>query len=522
MSTIKIIFKNGFKNTIIDTDPSIIFSDLLALYFKRECISKKQQSELKFFFLKQEILPSSNSKLSDLGFKNMSEINVELRRKPRKSYTLKEYHKELEEARIKRLKKEMLAREEEMRKGNLSQAENRQLKIKRVLEDMCIYSNIIKKEIKEEKEKNPEKFEKTEEILKNEEKDKSMFALALLAKTLENSGIEAVIVKDDEKGTETEEEKKEKENENITCLQFLSNGFMEKTKYDLHFDFGAQRNEQILSDEKEFEKFKNDLIIKISKDYNIPPDQIIVTYPQRGSVNVQVIFQSDEFNDLNVDEFTEKFQNDNEFKELKNLKEIHKDVMMGSCKLLRKHLDPRGNRSDGWGIGEKRGNKPYDPPIGWTGIGLKVMDLFDDGNNDWIGMCNSKDEWCVAYHGVGRYKSSDEVKGITGKIIKGEKTKFITGPNQYHSGCKDIYHDNKEINADNKVGNGAYCTPTIKTAEDYSGVSVINGVSYKTVLMVRVKPDAIRGCTCDYAKDYWVVDGTTDTIRPYRILYKRV
>ena len=39
--------------------------------------------------------------------------------------------------------------------------------------------------------------------------------------------------------------------------------------------------------------------------------------------------------------------------------------------------------------------------------------------------------------------------------------------------------------------------------------------------MVRVKPDAIRGCNCPWAKDYWVVNGSTDEIRPYRILYKK-
>ena len=36
--------------------------------------------------------------------------------------------------------------------------------------------------------------------------------------------------------------------------------------------------------------------------------------------------------------------------------------------------------------------------------------------------------------------------------------------------------------------------------------------------MVRVKPEAIRGC--EDSGDYWVVNGTTDEIRPYRILYK--
>ena len=41
--------------------------------------------------------------------------------------------------------------------------------------------------------------------------------------------------------------------------------------------------------------------------------------------------------------------------------------------------------------------------------------------------------------------------------------------------------------------------------------------------MNRVKPDAIRQCPCTKGNsEYWVVDGTTDEIRPYRILYKKV
>ena len=190
---------------------------------------------------------------------------------------------------------------------------------------------------------------------------------------------------------------------------------------------------------------------------------------------------------------------------------------MEGCKLTKKMLDARGNRCEGWGVGENRGNMPYDPPIGWIGIGLKVMDVYDNGDNTWIGMNNIKGEWCVAYHGVGRNLSSDKIKDITGKIIKGEKQKFIAGKGQVHEDCDDKFHPGK------KVGIGVYCTPTIKTAESYSGKSCINGVNYKTVLMVRVKPEAIRCCgKCQYASDYWVVNGIIDEIRPYRILYKKV
>ena len=69
-------------------------------------------------------------------------------------------------------------------------------------------------------------------------------------------------------------------------------------------------------------------------------------------------------------------------------------------------LDERGNRIDGWGINEKRGNKPYIPPIGWIWIGLKVLEQYE--SNVWIGMDNSDGEWCIAYHGVASVQSSDK------------------------------------------------------------------------------------------------------------------
>ena len=49
---------------------------------------------------------------------------------------------------------------------------------------MCIYGNIRKKEIKEEKQKNPEKFIEIQEALNLEENDKETFALGLFAHNL--------------------------------------------------------------------------------------------------------------------------------------------------------------------------------------------------------------------------------------------------------------------------------------------------------------------------------------------------
>ena len=424
------------------------------------------------------------------------------RKKRKKIEKIDQKEKELKKTMLENQKK--LREENESKNKNSSSEKEKNKKVNEVLEDMCIYGIITKKEIQEEKIKNPNKFISTSKALKLENQDQGLFALGLLSNNLEKLGIETVIEKD---------ENKEEEDAAATCLQFLTNGMCQKKKYNLHFEFGEKRNEELLNNKQEYEKFKNNLKLKLSRDYNIPVDKIIITLPQKGSFNVQVIFQSDEFNDLNLNQLKEKFRNEKHFKELCNLKEIHSDVIMGGCKLSKNQLDPRGNRVEGWGIGEMRGGKPYDPPLGWNGIGLKVMDKY--GDNTWIGMDNSQGEWCVAYHGIGSGESSDKVKDITGKIFKGA---FKAGARQAHSNCPDQFHPG------NLVGDGVYCTPKISTAEEYAGISEINGKSYKTVFMVRVKPSAIRHCDqCSDSREpyvYWVVNGTTDEIRPYRILYK--
>ena len=118
------------------------------------------------------------------------------------------------------------------------------IKINKTLENMCILGNIAKKEIKEEKEKNPEKFIETSEALKLEETDEGLFALGLLSQNLEGIGIETAI------------EKNSNEDENdaaATCLQFIANGLAKKKKYDLHFEFGEERNEELLNNKEEYE-----------------------------------------------------------------------------------------------------------------------------------------------------------------------------------------------------------------------------------------------------------------------------
>ena len=175
-------------------------------------------------------------------------------------------------------------------------------------------------------------------------------------------------------------------------------------------------------------------------------------------------------------------------------------------------LDTKGNRNKGWGVNEKRGGLPYEPPLGWIGFGINVLDKYDNGNNDWLAYNGNPNEWAIAYHGIGNGRSESEVKKFVNLIVTSNTLK--KGQRQRHSDCPNI---NKKITGDEFVGEGAYCTPSPKIMYDYAG----SCGGYKMAVMLRVNPKRIRFCKC-YQKKYWVLNGSTDEIRPYRILIKKV
>ena len=433
----------------------------------------------------------------------------EKRRKLEEEYRIKEYEER------QRKKKEIIKRQKRFQAKEIKQ-EN----VKEVLEDMCVLGSIMKEEIIEEKKKNPEKFIPIEEAVKEENKNSGNFCLGILAQNLENIGITTAIERNESNDAESQDASN-------TVLQFVMNGMIEKKKYDLHFDLGADRNYELLSNPSEQKKFNDKLRKKLSLEYNIPEEKIIITNPQKGSYSIQVIFESNDFNNQSIDiNMLKKNCNDKEFEELKKLKEIHTSLVMEGCKLSSGMLDSRGNRESGWGENEKRGGFDYFPPKGWKGFGLKVWDKYDNGNNDWLAYNGNSNEWAVAYHGLaarGNCKVEDAVNNIY-------NTKFMIGKAQ---ACKDHKNINTRYkfnpNEDtedhtNKVGVGVYCSPNPEVMETYANQAVddskakINGKRYLMGFMMRVKPDKIR--ISSSVPDYWVLDGTTDQMRPYRIMVK--
>ena len=435
---------------------------------------------------------------------------------------------EEEKKRLENLKKIRLDEERKKKKEIIIQRQvefkNKKIsneKVKGVLEDMCILGSIMKKEIIEEKKNKPEKFISIKEATKLENKGTDIFCLGVLAQTLENIGITTAIEKNEINNLESQKASN-------TILQFIMNGMIDKKKYDFHFDFGDERNNELLYNLDEQEKFNNKLRKKLSIEYNIPEDKIIITNPQKGSYIVQAIFESEDFNekDLDINKFKSNCTED-EFKDLKYLKEIHTSLIMEGCKLNSNMLDYRGNRVIGWEEGGKRGGFDYFPPKRWKGFGLKVWDEYDNGNNDWLGMNGNENEWAVAYHGIGS-KLGFTVENAAHLIFTGKH--FKVGENQRCKGHKNINErfkfdpskdpedldPNKEEKG--KVGIGVYCSPKPDVMDYYAGRAYINEHSYKIGFMMRVKPDRIR--ISKTVPDYWVLDGTTNEMRPYRIMIK--
>ena len=122
---------------------------------------------------------------------------------------------------------------------------------------------------------NPEKFFITEEIIVKKESNDDLFALGIFSKELESQEMVTAIEKE---ANENDDDKKIAQ----TSLQFLVNGMSEKPKYNLHFDFGEDKNKQLLNDENERKNFHDKLRKKLSKEYNINEEDIIITFPRKG------------------------------------------------------------------------------------------------------------------------------------------------------------------------------------------------------------------------------------------------
>ena len=366
------------------------------------------------------------------------------------------------------------------------------------IENVSSFGSNVKNSIIYETFHNPEKFVKKEEA-ENSNEGSTLFIEGALLSLLGNNDITCAITKDTKS-----------ENEAKTTLQLVTSGEVFRKKINISSDYGEEKNAEILSSEEEKQKFISQKKKEFSIVFNCPENKILITNLRSNSMDYDLMIEGRE----PTDEELEKIAKD------KAVKDIRMARLIEGCIIMPHMFDSRGDNKDGgWGIGQKRGPPGYlinyDPPIGYIGYGLRVLNQYDNGDNTWLDYSNVYGEWYIAYHGT----QIDAAQSI----ISGG---FRAGQGQVHEFDNNI---NPLSNAQyNICGRGVYCSPIIKETEGYGQGVRIQNKDYYFTFMCRVNPYQVR--ICGGYKNYWIVSGDNlndlnakkfdSEIRPYRILLK--
>lgn len=382
-----------------------------------------------------------------------------------------------------------------------------------LLIDMNYFGEIMKNEIEKDKKiitnyYSIEAAMELENTKKKYEYRNELSVLALLANALQFQGCDVLIEREYPKN-------KDKINELNTTVQFLASGMYNFIKFVFYFNFGEEKNYHLIIDLNQQNSLGNKLKKKLLHLFYLRENDIIITNPNisftRNNPNyclysVTSIIKQSKFNELPIKKLLQILNSEPEF--YNKIVDIKKKILLSGCKLNTYILDSRGNNKDGgWGFNEIRGGTPYYPPNGWVGYGLRIADRYDNGDNSWIDYNHSKGEWSVAYHGIGSGLQGNQISN-SGLIMNN----LIQGINQKFTNAKDLFNLNQ------KVGEGIIITPKPEIMEHSCGIFNFNGKHYKIGFMCRVMPKKIR---CPEGQDdYWIIQGTDNEIRPYRILIK--
>ena len=370
------------------------------------------------------------------------------------------------------------------------------------LKDIDTLGKYLKEEIDIDKELEKDKDNYIELNENNMDNRKSnIYILSALSSLLNNEGITTII------------EKKCKSQKILNAtLQLISSGLIVLKKYNLKLDYGSPiKNDNIILNPKERNKFQRDFIKNISKLYNLSEDNVKILEIKRGSVDVCFTLPN-RVNTIKED-----------LKALfgKKYVDVTEKALFEGCKLSEEFLDPKGNN---FGNGyEKsnfiRGREKYDPPYEWHAYGLKVLNNYDNMNNDWLACNNNPNEWAVAYHGVGGKRG--KFGRVFQNVVSIVQNNLAPGKRQFY----EKYDNIRQITKDQgylKCGRGVYLTPIIKEAEYCAEEEKFSEKKFKLIMMCRINPKKIREPDRGNENPYWILNGNSEEIRPYRILIKEL
>ena len=384
----------------------------------------------------------------------------------------------------------VISEKEELKSINEKQFIGRNLKgiqnkYKNIIEDMAILGYLTKYKIITSLNNNSQLIS-VDSAIGQQNSDPQMFILGILGKYLYYYGITIVI----NNSKNLDEKYKNLCN---TILQFVFNGLILKKKYYFFFCLDYNRKEELHKSIKKQEEFNTNLKKVLTYIYGISNEDIMITRPlYHNYYAIIVVFKQDNLQ-ISKNILMNTFMN---YPELNKLIEVKEENMIEGIILDKCMLNPEGNIKNGqYGYYEKRGNEEYKPPEGFDRYGLNVKNKYDNCNDDWLSFDGRKGEWCIAYGWLNTNKISNYLN---------EKYK-----NEY-----DSRHQGK------KVGEGIYCSQNPEIMNQYTQTLSTKGQQFKLGLMLRVNPDKIRRPQSSH--DFWVVNGSSDEIRPYGILIKKI
>jgi len=275
----------------------------------------------------------------------------------------------------------------------------------------------------------------------------------------------------------------------------------------LHYDnFGFKKIKEklfyfinIIS--KENKILNNENLEKISKeisdDLDINDDDLFIIQNSR----VDNFVKTFNFNKISFKQL-EKIPSFSKIYELKSLDMV---LLRKELQIKKEYLDYRGNfinpnsRNNIF-----RGKEIYDPPYGWMGLGLNVLDKYE--NNNWLEDISNKSEWAIAYRGI-TSKNPDKIKNYLKHFIITRNLEIAETTSEKSIINKKVWN----------LKSGIYMTPYIKTAEKFTKTISFNKKNYKILLMAKVKISEIIE---EEDSNFWILKN--DAIRIYRVLFKEI
>lgn len=438
-----------------------------------------ENSTIAFIFNSQLLNIGMTQKIGEFNFRNGNEIivfdpNSELK------FIMQETHQNNE-----KIKKEIVDRG--LKRFKMAQKKrNKQVILSeqnKEMIDMCHLAEVSKKEILFHTMNNNNQFIHEDFAISKPD----YFMLGILAKYLEKEGCTVAIEKNP-----IEENNPKKDDYMALTLQFIMNGFIGYKKYIIDFrrDNMTENNQSYIMD-------LSKILSNKLKIYD--QNKIIVSFSPNIQDELLIIIKDIKYQNLDQNFFIEIFNNNSKIGKYNGF--TVKPIIDGCILNMNMHAEEGDNADEeedfgfgGWGENEKRGGRPYFPPKGWYGHGLTVLGRYE--NDDWIGYEGGK-EWCVAYHGAFKKYDLQEQQLI-----------------------EQIKNDEDSNHPGEKVGEGILCVFDPKYInEKAEEVEDLNGIKYKVAFMLRVHPEKLR---VPKNKPYYcVINGSSDELRPYRVLTKK-